>query len=36
MLDGELMWGKHKLNDSTSDDDVRFQFSVRYSFDANF
>ena len=34
MLGGELMWGKLNNNDGTSGDDVRFQFSVKYDFDA--
>ena len=31
-LGGELMWGKRTNNDGSSGDDVRFQFSVKYSF----
>jgi hypothetical protein len=33
MFGGELMWGKRTNNDGASDDDIRFQFSAKYSFD---
>ncbi len=32
MLGGELLWGKRTNNDGASDDDVRFQFTVKYNF----
>jgi hypothetical protein len=32
MVGGELMWGKRTNNDGNSDDDVRFQFTVKYNF----
>jgi hypothetical protein len=32
MIGGELMWGQRTNLDDESDDDVRFQFSVKYSF----
>jgi hypothetical protein len=32
MVGGELMWGERGNNDGASDDDVRFQFSVKYNF----
>jgi hypothetical protein len=32
MMGGELLYGKLYNNDGTSGDDVRFQFSVKYSF----
>jgi len=32
MLGGELMWGQRENNDGASEDDVRFQFSVKYNF----
>ena len=32
MVGGELMWGERENNDGASDDDVRFQFSVKYNF----
>jgi hypothetical protein len=32
MVGGELMWGEIENNDGASDDDVRFQFSVKYNF----
>jgi len=32
MLGGELLWGKRTNNDGNSDDDVRFQFTVKYNF----
>jgi hypothetical protein len=32
MLGGELMWGKRTNNDGASEDDVRFQFTVKYNF----
>jgi len=32
MFGAELMWGKRTNNDGASDDDLRFQFSARYSF----
>jgi len=31
-LGGELLWGKRTNNDGSSGDDVRFQFSIKYSF----
>jgi hypothetical protein len=34
MIGGEVMWGKLNNNDGTSGDDVRFQFSVKFDFDA--
>jgi hypothetical protein len=36
MLGGELMWGQRTNNDGASDDDVRFQFSVKYNFGISF
>jgi hypothetical protein len=36
MLGGELMWGERENDDGTSDDNVRFQFSVKYSFGYDF
>jgi hypothetical protein len=36
MFGGELMWGKRTNNDGASDDDVRFQFSAKYSFGVSF
>jgi hypothetical protein len=36
MLGGELMWGQRTNNDGASDDDVRFQFSAKYSFGVSF
>jgi hypothetical protein len=30
MIGAELMWGKRTNNDGANDDDVRFQFSIRY------
>ncbi len=36
MVGGELLWGERENNDGASDDDVRFQFSVKYSFDTSF
>ena len=32
MFGGELLWGKRTNNDGASDDDVRFQFTAKYSF----
>jgi hypothetical protein len=32
MVGAELMWGKRTNNDGASEDDVRFQFTVKYSF----
>jgi hypothetical protein len=32
MIGGELMWGQRTNNDDESEDDVRFQFSVKYNF----
>ena len=32
MVGGELMWGQRKNNDDASEDDVRFQFTVKYNF----
>jgi hypothetical protein len=32
VVGGELLWGKRTNNDGNSGDDVRFQFSVKYSF----
>ena len=32
MLGGELLWGKRTNNDGESNDDVRFQFTVKYNF----
>jgi hypothetical protein len=32
MMGGELLWGQRTDNDGTSGDDLRFQFSIRYSF----
>jgi hypothetical protein len=32
MLGGELMWGERTNNDGASEDDVRFQFTVKYNF----
>jgi hypothetical protein len=32
MIGGELMWGQRTVNDDESDDDLRFQFSVKYNF----
>jgi hypothetical protein len=36
MIGGELMWGKRENNNGASDDDVRFQFTVKYNFGAKF
>ena len=36
MVGGELMWGERENNDGASDDDVRFQFSVKYNFGTSF
>jgi hypothetical protein len=33
MIGAELMWGELTNNDDESEDDVRFQFSVKYNFD---
>jgi hypothetical protein len=32
MIGGELMWGERTNNDGASEDDVRFQFTVKYNF----
>jgi hypothetical protein len=32
MLGGELMWGQRENNDGASEDNVRFQFTVKYNF----
>jgi hypothetical protein len=32
MIGGELLYGKRTNNDGASDDDVRFQFTVKYNF----
>ena len=32
MMGGELLWGQRTDNDNETGDDVRFQFSIRYSF----
>jgi hypothetical protein len=32
MFGAELLWGKRTNNDDASDDDVRFQFTAKYSF----
>jgi hypothetical protein len=32
MIGGELMWGQRENNDGASEDDVRFQFTVKYNF----
>jgi hypothetical protein len=32
MIGGELLWGKRTNNDGASDDDIRFQFTVKYNF----
>ena len=32
MIGGELLWGERTNNDGASDDDVRFQFTVKYNF----
>ena len=32
MFGAELLWGKRTNNDGASDDDVRFQFTAKYSF----
>jgi hypothetical protein len=34
MVGVELMWGKNHNNDGTTGDDLRFQFSAKYNFDA--
>jgi hypothetical protein len=31
-----LLWGKRTNNDGASDDDVRFQFTVKYNFGIKF
>jgi hypothetical protein len=36
MLGGELLWGKRTNNDGASDDAVRVQFTIRYTFDVSF
>jgi hypothetical protein len=33
MIGAELMWGERTNNDDESEDDFRFQFSVKYNFD---
>jgi hypothetical protein len=35
MIGGELLWGKRTDNDGATGDDLRFQFSAKYSFGAN-
>jgi hypothetical protein len=32
LFGGEVLWGKKTTNDGASDDDVRFQFTAKYSF----
>jgi hypothetical protein len=32
MLGAELMWGQRENNDGASEDDTRFQFTVKYNF----
>jgi hypothetical protein len=32
MIGAELMWGERENNDGASEDDVRFQFTAKYSF----
>ena len=32
MVGGELLWGKRTNNDGANDDDIRFQFTVKYNF----
>jgi len=32
MMGAELMWGQRENNDGASEDDVRFQFTVKYNF----
>ena len=32
MIGGELMWGERENNDGASEDDIRFQFTVKYNF----
>jgi hypothetical protein len=36
MIGAELMWGERENNDGATEDDIRFQFSVKYSFDFGF
>jgi len=36
MIGGELMWGERTNNDGASEDDVRFQFTVKYNFGITF
>jgi hypothetical protein len=36
MVGGELMWGQRENNDGESEDDLRFQFSVKYNFGFKF
>jgi hypothetical protein len=36
MIGGELMWGERENNDGASEDDVRFQFTVKYNFGIKF
>ena len=32
MIGGEVLWGQRTNNDGASDDDIRVQFTVKYSF----
>jgi hypothetical protein len=32
MVGGELLWGQRTDNDRQSGNDIRFQFSLKYSF----
>jgi len=36
MLGGELMWGERENNDGASEDNIRFQFTVKYNFGITF
>jgi hypothetical protein len=36
MIGAELMWGERENNDGATEDNIRFQFSVKYSFDYGF
>ena len=36
MFGAELMWGQRENNDGASEDDVRFQFTAKYSFGMSF
>jgi hypothetical protein len=36
MMGGEVMWGQRTDHDGATGDDVRFQFSVKYSFSGKF